>query len=121
MEYICCRSDRIRTQVEAQASLLGSCNEAVGRSLVTRDVHIASRNFVLGFYTIDVDGAGMGVVTIVPTSLNHFDVCLGDCWLLGELLFQEVCHEVQVAVEEPADQTQCEHVTALHHRLVVHA
>ena len=60
-------------------------------------------------------------MSIVPTSLDDLDVGLGNGGLLGKFLAQEVGNEVQVAVEEPADQTQGKHVTAFHHRLVVHA
>ena len=57
VEYVGSRSDRIRTQIESQASFLSSSNEAISSGLITRDVHIASRNLVLGFYTIYIDGA----------------------------------------------------------------
>ena len=60
-------------------------------------------------------------MTIIIACLNHFDVGLGDGGLLGELFLQEVGHEVEVAVEEPAHKTQGEHIAALQHSLVVHA
>ena len=120
VQYISSRGDRIRTQIEFQTCLLSSSDETVGRSLVTSDIHIASRHLLLRLYAIDVDGRRVGVVSVVVTSLDHLDVCLSDGRLLGELLAQEVGYEVQVAIEEPADETQGEHVTALHHGLHVH-
>ena len=60
-------------------------------------------------------------MSVVVSSLNHLDVGLGDGGFLGELLTQEISYKVQVAIKEPADETQGEHVTALHHGLHVHA
>ena len=58
-------------------------------------------------------------MSVVEASLHHLDVVLGDGRFLGKFLAQEVGHEVQVAVEEPADQTQRKHVAALQDGLVV--
>ena len=44
-------------------------------------------------------------MSVVVASLDHLDVGLGNSRFLGKLLFQEISHEVQVAVEEPAHQT----------------
>ena len=59
-------------------------------------------------------------MSVVITSLNHLDVSLSNGGLLGELLLQEVAYEIQVTIEEPANQSEGEHVTALQHGLVVH-
>ena len=103
VEHVGGGSDWIRTEIEFQTGLLGSGDETIGRSLVTGDIHIASGLLFLRLHTIDVDGRRMGVVAIVITCLNHLDVSLGDGGFLGELLFQEISHEVQVAVKKPAD------------------
>ena len=63
----------------------------------------------------------MYVVAIIKSGFHHLDVVLGNLRFLGKLLSEEVGHEFQVAVEEPADESQCKHVSALEHRLVVHA
>ena len=60
-------------------------------------------------------------MSVVPTSLDNLDVCLSDSGLLGKLLLQEITYQVQVAVEEPANKSESEHVTALKHCLVVHS
>ena len=106
-------SDGIGAQVELEAGFLGSGDEAVGRSLVASNIHITPGFLLSGLDTIDVHRSRVRVVTIVITSLDHLDVGLGNGGLLGELLAQEVEGHVQVAAEEPADQTQGEHVAAL--------
>ena len=63
----------------------------------------------------------MGIVTVVVTSLHHLDIVLGNGRFLGEFLTQEIGNEVQVAVEEPANQTQRKHVATLQNGFVVHA
>ena len=62
----------------------------------------------------------MCVVSIVVTCLNHLDVGFSHTRLLGKLVLEEVERNVQVAVEEPADQSEGKHVTTLEHRLHVH-
>ena len=114
------RGDRIRTEIELHTSLFGSGNESVGRSLVSGDIHIASLLLRGGFYAISGRHRGMGVVSIVKSCLHHLDVVLGNLRLLGEFVAQEVGNEVEVAIEEPAHDTECKHVAALQHRLVVH-
>ena len=59
-------------------------------------------------------------MAIVVASLNHLDITLGDGGFLGEFLTQEIVHQIQVAVEEPTNQSQSEHVTALEDGLIVH-
>ena len=63
----------------------------------------------------------MGVVTVVVASLNHLDVSLSDGGLLGKFILEEVEHQVQVAVEEPAYQSQCKHIAAFQDGLVIHS
>ena len=121
VQHVRSRSDGIRAQIELQPSLLGSSNESVGRSLVARDVHIAAGHLVTRLDAAHVDSTRVRVVTIVIASLHHLDVVLGNLGLLGKLLLQVVGHQRQVAVEEPAHQTQRKHIAALQHRLVVHA
>ena len=62
----------------------------------------------------------MGVVSIVVTCLDNFDIGFCHTCFLRELLFQIVECYFQVTIEEPANQSQCEHVTALVHRFHVH-
>ena len=63
----------------------------------------------------------MSVVAIIITSLYHLYVSLCNTWLLGKLLLEEVGYEVEVAREQPTNETKGKHVTTLQHRLVVHA
>ena len=63
----------------------------------------------------------MHVVSIIITGVNHLDVGLGYGGLLVELLAQEGLNELYVAVEQPTDNAQREHVAALQHCLVVHS
>ena len=113
MEHVGGGRDGIAAQVELQASLLGSSYEAVGRGLVAGDVHVASGLLDLGLYAIDVGSRRVGVVAIVIASLNDTDVGLGDGRLPGELLAQEVVGHIEVAAEEPAHQSESEHIAAL--------
>ena len=59
-------------------------------------------------------------MTIVESSLHHLDIVLCNGRFLGELLAEEVVNQCDVTVEQPAHQSQCEHVTTLQHGLVVH-
>ena len=121
VEHVGGRSDGIAAQIELEASLLGSSDEAVGRGLVAGDVHVAPGHLLAGLDAIDVGGRRMGVVTIVVACLYDADISLGDGRFLGELLAQEVEDNLQVATEQPAYQTDGKHVAALEHRLHVHA
>ena len=60
-------------------------------------------------------------MTVVVTGLHHEYIVLGDSRFLGKFLSQEVCHQVQVAVKQPAHQSECKHVAAFQHALVVHS
>ena len=60
-------------------------------------------------------------MAVVVARLYHLDVSFSNLRLLGKLLFQIVESDVQVAVKEPAHQSQGKHIAALHHSLVVHA
>ena len=108
VEHVGGRSDGVGTKVKSQSCLLSGSDKTVCCSLVTCDVHIASGFLGLRLHAIHVDGAGVGVVSVVPTGLDHLDISLCDGGLLGELIAQEVAHEVQVAVEEPADEAKGE-------------
>ena len=120
MEDIRSRSDGVATQIQTKTCFLSSGNQSVGSSLVSCNIHISSRHLLLRFDAISCGNTGMGVMTIVETSLHHLDVVLGNSRLLGELLTKEISHQVQVAVEQPADQSEGEHITALEHGLVIH-
>ena len=63
----------------------------------------------------------MGVVSVVVSCMNDFDVGFGHFGLFGEFLADEVLGNLQVAVEEPAYEAHGEHVAAFQYRLVVHA
>ena len=63
----------------------------------------------------------MGVGTVVISGSDDLDVGFRDGGFLGELLPEELCHEVEVAVEEPAHESHSKHVAAFEHALVVHA
>ena len=114
------RSNRIATQIQTETCFLSSSNQSVGSSLITCDIHISSRHLFLRFNTIGGGNTGMGVMTIVETCLYHLDVVLGDSWFLGKLLTKEISHQVQITVEQPAYQSEGEHITALEDSLVVH-
>ena len=121
VEHVGSRRDGVRTQIKLQSGLLGSSNETVGRGLITRDIHIAARLLHLRLDAIHVHSRRMRVVAIVVASLNHLDIGLSDGGLLGKFLLEEIEHQVQVAVEEPADESQGEHIAAFQHGLVVHS
>ena len=63
----------------------------------------------------------MCVVSVIVSCLYDLDVRFGYCWLLCEFLLEEVCHKVEVSAEQPADETQGEHITTFQHGFVVHA
>ena len=63
----------------------------------------------------------MYVVPVVKSGVYHLYVVLGDYRFLRELVAQEVLNQTYVAVEEPAYQSEGEHVAAFQYRLVVHA
>ena len=113
--------DGVGAEEELETCLLGGGYQAVGRSLVACDVHIAAGHFRGRFYAVGGGHAGVHVVAVVEAGLHHLDVVFGDGGFLGEFLAQEVGHQVKVAVEEPAHQAKGKHVAALEHRLVVHA
>ena len=121
MQHVGSGCDRIRTQIEAEASLLSSGDEAVSGSLVTSDVHVLTGHSALTLDAVGVSYAAVGVMTIVVTGTDHLNVCLGNSRFLGEFLADEVFGNREVAVEQPANQSYCKHVAALQHRLVVHA
>ena len=59
-------------------------------------------------------------MTVVVTSLNHLDISLCNCGLLGKFLLQEVEGNIQITVEEPADKSEGKHITAFQDSLIVH-
>ena len=63
----------------------------------------------------------MCVVTIVVSCLYYLDISFGQSRLLCKLLLKVVGRHVEVAVEEPAHESQCKHVAAFGHGLHVHA
>ena len=121
VEHVGSRGNGIRTQIEFQSGLLGSSNETVGSSLVTRDIHITARFLLLRLDTINVHCRRVCVVTVVVASLDYLDISLSNSGLLGKLILEEVEHQVQVAVEKPANQSQCEHIAAFQNGLVIHS
>ena len=60
-------------------------------------------------------------MSVVEACLYNLYIVLSDGWFLGELVAKEIGNEVKVAVKEPANKTQCEHVAALQYSLVVHS
>src|SRR5574344_258924 len=120
MEHIRSRSDRIGTQIEFQSGLLRSSDKAIRSSLVTRNVHISTGLRFLSLHAIHVHSGTMCIMTVVKSSLNHLDISLSYTRFLGEFFFQKVESDIQVTVEEPAHQSEGEHIAALEHRLVVH-
>ena len=62
----------------------------------------------------------VGVVSVVVTRTDNLDVGLSNGGFLGKLFAQIVLGNSEVAVEEPAYQTEGKHVAALQHGLVVH-
>ena len=121
VQHVSGRCDGVGTQVQFQTCLFGSCNETVGSGLIARDVHVTSGHLVLRLDAIYVGHATVRVVSIVITRLDDLDVGLCHTRLLGKFLAQEVEGNLQVAVEEPAYQSQGKHVAALHDALHVHA
>ena len=76
---------------------------------------------MLGLDAVDVGSRGVGVVSVVVSGLNDALVGVGNGRFAGEFFVQEgKCHG-DVAVVEPADESECKHVAAFENRLVVHA
>ena len=63
----------------------------------------------------------MRVVSVVVSGHYHLDIAFGYLRFLVEFLTQEVEGQLQIAVEKPTYDAQCKHVSALQHRLIVHA
>ena len=63
----------------------------------------------------------MNIVSVVVTSSYNLNVGFSNSWFLLEFLCQEVVNQLKVAVEQPANQAECKHITTLQHRLVVHS
>ena len=61
----------------------------------------------------------MSVVAVVISGMHHLDVALCNSRLLGKLLAQERCNEVEIAVKQPAYDAESKHIAALQHGLVV--
>ena len=121
VQHIGGRRDGVGAQIELQSGFLGGGYEAIGRCLVARDVHVASGHLVACLYAIHIGHAAVRVVSIVVASLDDLDIGLGHSGLLGKLLTQEVEGDVQIAVEEPAHESECKHVAAFEDALDVHA
>ena len=76
---------------------------------------------MLGFDAVDIGSRGVGVVPIVVSGLNDALVGVGDGRFAGEFFGQEgKCHG-DVAIVEPADESECKHVAAFENRFIVHA
>ena len=121
MKNICSRRDRVRTEIQFQASLLSCGDQTVCGSLVTVDIHIDTLLSGFRLHRISVGNRRVRVVSVIVARLDHLDVRLSHTWFLSELLLQHVSGDVGVAVEQPADQTEGEHVTALQDSLRIHA
>ena len=121
MQHVCGRSDGIAAQVELQTGLLGSGDETIGSGLVAGDVHITAGHLVLGLNAVYVCHTAVCVVSVVVSGLDNLDVGICHSGFLGKLLAQEIESDFQVAVEQPAHQSQGKHVAALEHALYVHS
>ena len=76
---------------------------------------------MLRFDAVGGGHRGVGVGTIVVACFHDADVGLCHGRFLGKLLMEELLHQADLAVEEPAHQSEGEHVAALQDGLVVHA
>ena len=121
MQHVGCGSNGVGAEEQLQAGLFGSGNESVSCSLVSGDVHVSARHGGFAFNLICMGYGSMGVVSVVVSCMNDFDVGFGHFGLFGEFLADEVLGNLQVAVEEPAYEAHGEHVAAFQYRLVVHA
>ena len=61
------------------------------------------------------------VLAVVITVHHHFGVRCHERRFLLELILQQMNRLVHRFVEQPTDQTESEHVTALEHRFIIHA
>ena len=122
MQHVGSRGDGVGAEEQFQSGFLGGGDEAVGRGLVAGDVHVASGHLHLA---LDAAGGvcdgGVCIVSVVPSGVDDLDVGFGHFGLLAELLADEVFGYLEVAVEEPAHQTDGKHVAAFQDGLVVHA
>ena len=114
-------SDGVGAEIEFQSGPLGGSDEAIGRGFVARDVHITAGQLVLSLDAIGRRHGGVGVGTIVVSGVDDLDVGLCHPGFLGEFLLEEVGHKGEVAVEEPAYESECKHVAAFLHGLWRHA
>ena len=120
MQNIGSRSNRVRTQEQFQSCLFCSSNETIGSSLVSCNVHITARFFYLRLYTVHIGSSAVGIMTIIISSLNNFYICLGYTWLLLEFLTKEIESDIQVPAEQPAHQSQGEHITTFQDGFIIH-
>ena len=120
MKDVGCGSDWIRAKEKSQSSPFGGCHESVGCSLVTRDVHILARHFHFRLDAISCRYRSMDIMSIVVSCIHHFYVVFCNFGFTLEFLAQEVLNECDIAIKEPAHESEREHIAALQDSLVVH-
>ena len=103
MQDIGCRSDRVASEEQPQAGLLGGSYQPVGSSLVPVHVGIETRCGLLAFDTVSGDRS-MDIVSVVVTVRQRLDIGLCDDRLFGELVLQHVHRFFQRTFEQPANQ-----------------
>ena len=118
MQDICRWGDRITTQEEAQACFLGSGDQTIRGCLVSIHVHVDAGSGLLALDPVGRDRS-VDIVSVVITIGQRLDVRLSDNRLLGELVLQHVHCRVERTLEQPANQSEGEHVLATERGFVI--
>ena len=121
MQDIGCRRDRIRTEEETFACFLGSSYQSPCRRFVAGDRGVGTVRLVRMAVQMNLGDIERKVLTVVIAIDHHFGVRSDERGFLFEFVLQQVNRLVHRFIEQPADEAQGEHVTALEDGFVVHA
>ena len=113
--------DRIGAEEQAFAGFLSSGNQSPRRGFVAGDGCVGAMLLLGGGSETYLIDAECEVVAVIVAVGQHFHVRCDEGRFLGELAFEEVNSFVNRPVEQPADDTQGEHVSRLEHGFVVYA
>ena len=123
MENIRRRRDRIRPQEEVLTCFLGCSNETERRRSVARygGIDTLLLTIVTRLTEANLVYTKCHISAVVVTVNHHFRIRSDERRFLLELILQQVNRFIHGFVEQPADKTQGEHVSALEHGFIIHA
>jgi len=121
MQHVRSRRNGIRPQEKPLAGFLSRSDKSVCSSLIAHDVHILTGLFRLGFHFISMGHRGMRICPVIISGLDNLYIGFCHGGLFGKFLTQHIERYLQVAVEQPAHQSERKHVTAFQNSFVVHA